>query len=276
MRTVLVSGASSGIGLATATRFAEAGDQVFNLDLRAPDGRAVDRVEWLQTDVRDWKQSTAAVEKALARTGTIDIVIANAGISVRFPLLNITKDQVQRVLDINLLGVFGLWQAAARIMQRQRRGVLLATASTNGSVGYPFYADYNASKAGVLALCRTFALELSPHVRTACVSPGYVLTPMQRAEYDDAMLEEVNSRIPQGRHASPQEIADAFFFLASDQARFVNGQQLIVDGGELAGGIASRFGCSAAATKQSNSDSRGNGGRPVRAATEMPQEEGTQ
>lgn len=241
MRTVLVSGASSGIGQAVAQRFAAAGDRVFNLDVRPPpDGQP--GVEWIPTDVRDWSGVAAAVEQARQLTDSVDVVVANAGISVRHSVLELSRSDAERVLEINLMGVLGLWQAAARVMVTQRSGVLLATASTNGSVGYPYYADYNASKAGVLALCRTFALELSPHVRTACVSPGYVLTPMQRAEYTDAMFAEVNASIPQGRHASPEEIADAFFFLASDGARFITGQQLIVDGGELAGGVASRFG----------------------------------
>jgi 3-oxoacyl-[acyl-carrier protein] reductase len=244
MRTVLVSGASSGIGHATAERFALAGDRVFNLDLRPPEHAAADdsAAEWLCADVTDWESTAAAVAHAQGRAGGIDVVVANAGISIRHPVLEITKAEAERVMDVNLLGVLGLWQAAAKVMVRQRSGVLLATASTNGSVGYPFYADYNASKAGVLALCRTFALELSPHVRTACVSPGYVLTPMQRSEYTDEMLAEVNQRIPQARHAAPEEVADAFFFLASPQARFITGQQLVIDGGELAGGVASQFG----------------------------------
>jgi NAD(P)-dependent dehydrogenase (short-subunit alcohol dehydrogenase family) len=120
-------------------------------------------------------------------------------------------------------------------MVDRRSGVLLATASVNGRRGYPLYADYNATKAGIVALTQTFALELSPHVRVACVSPGAVLTPMQLAEYSGEMLAEVNARIPAGRHAAPEEIAGAFFYLASDDARFVTGQELVIDGGETAG-----------------------------------------
>lgn len=241
VRTVLVSGASSGIGAAVARRFADAGDRVFDLDVQAPP-QAHPGIEWLPTDVCDWDGVAAAVGQAQRLTGSVDVVVANAGISIRHSVLELTRADAQRLLDINLMGVLGLWQAAARVMLDQQSGVLLATASTNGSVGYPYYADYNASKAGVLALCRTFALELSPYVRTACVSPGYVLTPMQRAEYTDEMFAEVNATIPQHRHAAPEEIADAFHYLASDGARFITGQQLIVDGGELAGGVASRFG----------------------------------
>ncbi|NEE49565.1 SDR family oxidoreductase, partial [Streptomyces sp. SID8455] len=134
-----------------------------------------------------------------AERGRIDVVIANAGISVRHSILDLTEADVRRTLDVNLMGVLALWRHAVPHMLREGRGVLLATASVNGSRGYPLYADYNASKAGVASLCQTFAVELSPLIRTACVAPGAVLTPMQRAEYTDAMLDEVNERIPARR-----------------------------------------------------------------------------
>lgn len=241
-RTVIISGASSGIGLATARRFAAAGDRVVNFDLR-PGAEGQDAPgEWVEVDVTDWTAVHDAVAQVVSRHGGVDVAIANAGISLRRPFLEMTESEVRGLLDVNLMGVVALWQAAARPMVEARSGTLLATASTNGSAGYPYYADYNASKAAVLALTRTVALELAPYVRAACVSPGYVMTPMQRAEYTDDMLREVNSRIPAGRHADPEEIAEAFFFLASPGARFITGQQLVVDGGELAGGTASSHG----------------------------------
>lgn len=235
MRTVIVSGASSGIGAATAERFAAGGDHVVNLDVRPPAGPADPRRQWYEVDVADWQGVQQAVDAVHGEHGPLDVVIANAGISVRHGVLTLTEAEARRTLEVNLLGVLALWQAAARHMVPQRHGVLLATASVNGTRGYPLYADYNASKAGVASLCQTFALELAPHVRTACVTPGAVLTPMQRAEYTDEMLAEVNACIPLGRHAAPEEIASAFYFLASDQARFITGQEFVVDGGETAG-----------------------------------------
>jgi NAD(P)-dependent dehydrogenase (short-subunit alcohol dehydrogenase family) len=107
-------------------------------------------------------------------------------------------------------------------------------------MGYPLYADYNASKAGVIELTKSMALELAPKVRVNAVAPGYVITPMQRAEYSDAMLEEVNDKIPLGRHALPEEVAALFAFLASDEAGFITGHVYTIDGGEIAGGLASR------------------------------------
>jgi NAD(P)-dependent dehydrogenase (short-subunit alcohol dehydrogenase family) len=125
-------------------------------------------------------------------------------------------------------------------MMEHDGGVILNTASTNGIMGYPLYADYNASKAGLISLTKSMALELAPKVRVNAVAPGYVMTPMQRREYTDQMLAAVNSKIPMGRHATPQEIAGLFAFLASDQAEYITGQVITIDGGEIAGGLASR------------------------------------
>ena len=135
------------------------------------------------------------------------MVINNAGISIRHAFLDITPEAWQRVLATNLTGVFYVAQTAARHMMAGHGGVILNTASTNGITGYPFYADYNASKAGVIELTRSMALELAPTVRVNAVAPGYVLTPMQRTEYSDEMLAEVNRKIPLQRHAEPAEIA---------------------------------------------------------------------
>ncbi|MGW4565575.1 SDR family NAD(P)-dependent oxidoreductase [Streptomyces sp. NPDC004561] len=243
MRVVVISGASSGIGEATAQRFAAGGDLVYNLDVNPPRADAGnERVSWIGCDVSDWAAVRAAVDRVHAGHGRLDVVVANAGISIRHGVLDITEAEARQVVGTNLLGVLALWQAAARHMVGRGTGVLLATASVNGHRAFPHYADYNATKAGVAALCRTFALELSPAVRVACVSPGAVLTPMQLAEYTPDMLAEVNSRIPAGRHARPEEIAAAFHYLASAEAHFLTGQELVIDGGEIAGSTTSDFG----------------------------------
>lgn len=239
-RIVVISGASSGIGFATAQRFVGAGDLVINFDIRRPPND--NGAQWLEVDTTDWALVRASVDAVVAEFGRVDVVIANAGMSLRRPFLEMKESEIRELLDLNLLGVMAIWQASATHMVKARRGVLLATASTNAVAGYPYYADYNASKAGVVALARSLALEMAPYVRTACVSPGYVMTPMQRTEYSDEMLAAVNRKIPAGRHAEPSEIADAFFYLASPAARFISGQQLIIDGGELAGGTASDHG----------------------------------
>jgi meso-butanediol dehydrogenase/(S,S)-butanediol dehydrogenase/diacetyl reductase len=136
--------------------------------------------------------------------------------------------------------VFYVAQQAARRMLEARAGVIINTGSTNGLMGYPYYADYNASKAGVIELTRSMALELAPTVRVVAVCPGYVMTPMQEAEYTPEMMQVVNRKIPLGRHARPEEIAALFAFLASDEAPYITGHSYVIDGGEIAGGLASR------------------------------------
>jgi NAD(P)-dependent dehydrogenase (short-subunit alcohol dehydrogenase family) len=112
--------------------------------------------------------------------------------------------------------------------------------STNGIMGYPFYASYNASKAGVIELTKSMALELAPTIRVNAVCPGYILTPMQEAEYTPEMLRECENKIPLGRLGKPEEVAALFAFLASDEAKYITGQCIVIDGGEIAGGLASR------------------------------------
>ncbi|MCK4978374.1 MAG: SDR family oxidoreductase, partial [Anaerolineales bacterium] len=171
------------------------------------------------------------VKTALDAYGKVDILINNAGISIRHSLMDITPEEWQQVIDVNLNGVFYVAQQAARRMLAAGSGVIINMGSTNGLMGYPYYADYNASKAGVIELTRSMALELAPTVRVIAVCPGYVLTPMQEAEYSPEMLEAVNRKIPLGRHATPEEIAALFTFLASDEAPYITGQHIVIDGG---------------------------------------------
>jgi NAD(P)-dependent dehydrogenase (short-subunit alcohol dehydrogenase family) len=241
---VVITGGASGIGAATAARFLEEGCAVAILDR---DQNALEKVtkqlsggQAYLADVTDQSQVQSALDRIVRDLGGVDVVINNAGISIRHRLLEITPEEWNQVLAVNLTGVFFVAQAAARIMMSTEGGVILNTASTNGIMGYPYYADYNASKAGVIELTRSMALELAPKVRVNAVAPGYVLTPMQRAEYTDDMLDAVNQKIPLGRHAKPEEIAALFAFLASDDAAYATGQVYVMDGGETAGGLASR------------------------------------
>jgi meso-butanediol dehydrogenase/(S,S)-butanediol dehydrogenase/diacetyl reductase len=244
-KRVLITGGASGIGAATARRFLEEGSAVVVLD-RDSEGRRKIQSELKQlagtvgADVSHLAQVRAAFEDACKIMGGVDVLINNAGISIRHNFLDITTAEWDRMMAVNLTGVFYTAQTAARHMWERGSGVILQTASTNGIVGQPFYADYNATKAGVIELTKTMALELAPKVRVCAVAPGYVLTPMQRAEYTDEMLEEVNRKVPLRRHAKPEEIAALFAYLASDDAAYVTGQVITIDGGEIAGGLASR------------------------------------
>jgi NAD(P)-dependent dehydrogenase (short-subunit alcohol dehydrogenase family) len=243
---VLVTGGASGIGQAVAARFLEEGCAVCVLDHSAAACRRVEAelpglAGIFEADVAEAAQVEAALAGAIGRMGAVDVVINNAGISIRHDFLDITLEEWERVLAVNLRGVFLVAQAAARHMVERGSGVILNTASTAGNVGYPHYADYSASKGGVIALTLAMALELAPVVRVNAVSPGYVLTPMQRAEYSQEMLDAVNRKIPLGRHAKPEEIAALFAFLASDDAAFATGQVYVMDGAETTGGLCSQW-----------------------------------
>jgi NAD(P)-dependent dehydrogenase (short-subunit alcohol dehydrogenase family) len=244
-KRVLITGGASGIGAATVARFLEEGAQVCVLDRDAKGCEAIQR-QWpalagcVLANVSELPQVHSAFAQAVSLMGGVDVLINNAGISLRHKFLDITPQEWDQVIAVNLTGVFYVAQTAARHMWQRGNGVILQTASTNGIMGYPYYADYNATKAGVIELTRSMALELAPKVRVCAVAPGYVLTPMQRAEYSDAMLEEVNRKIPLRRHAQPEEIAALFAYLASDDAAYATGHVYTMDGGETAGGLASR------------------------------------
>jgi meso-butanediol dehydrogenase / (S,S)-butanediol dehydrogenase / diacetyl reductase len=254
-KRVLITGGASGIGAATAARFLDEGSQVSIFDR---DQKACEAIRHqlpklsaaIVADVTNLMQVEAAFAEAVRAMGAVDVLINNAGISIRHNFLDITPEEWDKVIAVNLTGVFYVAQTAARHMWQRfsaktfsgepGTGVILQTASTNGIMGYPHYADYNATKAGVIELTRSMALELAPRIRVCAVAPGYVLTPMQRAEYTDAMLEEVNEKIPLRRHAKPEEIAALFAFLASDDAAYATGHVYTLDGGETTGGLASR------------------------------------
>ena len=244
-KRVLVTGGASGIGAATAARFLEEGAKVCVLD-RDPAARL--RIEQklpalsgiLHCDVADLNLVETAFRQAVWLMSGVNVLINNAGISIRHKFLEITPEEWQKTVAVNLTGSFYVAQTAARYMMANGGGVILNTASTNGLTGYPYYADYNATKAGVIAMTKAMALELAPTLRVNAVAPGYVLTPMQRAEYTDEMLEAVNRKIPLGRHAKPEEVAALFAFLASDEAGFITGQVYTIDGAETTGGLASR------------------------------------
>lgn len=245
-KNVLVTGGASGIGRATTQRFLEEGCSVCVLDYsaeaRARVARELPELSGvLAADVSNLEQVQAAFSEAISLMGSVDVLINNAGISIRHDFLDITPEEWDQVLGVNLKGVFFMAQTAARHMMEKGSGVILNTASTGGNNGYPHYADYCASKGGVIALTQAMALELAPVVRVNAISPGYVLTPMQRAEYSDEMLDAVNRKIPMGRHAKPEEIAALFAYLASEDAAFATGHEYVMDGAETTGGLCSQW-----------------------------------
>lgn len=239
-KRIVITGGASGIGLATARRFVEEKSRVYIVDRdeKALKKANAENPALAGTHCADMsllegvREAFAAADCCL---GGLDILISNAGISCRRPFDKIEYSQWSEVLRMNLDSMFLCAQEAVKRLKRQGSGVILFTASTNGLEGHPLYADYNASKAGVILLAKTLALEFAPWLRVNAVCPGYVMTAMQEAEYTPEMLAEVNARIPLRRHASPAEVAGLFAFLASREASYITGQAVAIDGGETAG-----------------------------------------
>ena len=233
-RRALVTGAATGIGAATVARFREEGAEVFGVDAAPGYGGIV-------ADVTDPGQIAGAIESA----GELDVCVANAGVSLMEPFLEGGLHSWRRVLEVNLLGVMTTFQAAARAMPRGGR--LLATASIAGIRGERNAAAYCAGKAGVVALVKTLAIELaSLDITVNAVAPGQIATAMNRRDLelaaeragrpaDELLREHLAGRVPAGRLGDPEEVAAVFAFLASSDARFITGEVIRVDGGELAG-----------------------------------------
>lgn len=242
-KRAIVVGGSTGIGAAVVGRFLNEGAHVSLWCRNAANGEAIARQypaagKAILADIAEPKAVDKAFRTSLDALGGLDVMICNAGVSLRHEFLEIERTDFERVLRVNLFGAFYASQLAARQMMQDSGGTIVFTASTSGVMGYPHYADYNASKGAIIALMRSMALELAPKVRVNAVNPGYTLTPMQEAEYSAEMLLRKNDRIPMGRHARPEELAGLFAYLASDEAEYATGQIFTLDGGESAGTIA--------------------------------------
>jgi len=244
-KRILITGGAKGIGAATAARFLEEDARVVVLD---SDKEGLRRIQsqmpllsgTICCDVSDAPAVAKAFEELDGLLEGLDVLINNAGISQRKSFLEISPEDWNQVLEVNLNGVFFVAQQAARRMLEKGSGVILNMGSTNALMGYAHYASYNVSKAGVVELTRSMALELAPTIRVNAICPGFILTPMQKAEYTPEMLRAFENKVPLGRLGKPEEVAALFAFLASDEAEFITGQCFVIDGGEIAGGLASQ------------------------------------
>jgi 3-oxoacyl-[acyl-carrier protein] reductase len=242
-KAAIVTGAGRGIGAAIARRFVEEGARVLLCDLvedrvTATAAALGDGTAAIAGDVTSPEFCEAAVRTAQERLGGVDVLVNNAGIARWAPFLEHSLEDWEQTLAVDLTAVFLMSQQAARAMvDHGRGGAIVSTASSNGHVAEPGVAAYNAAKAGVVLLTKSMAIELAAHgIRANCVSPGHVDSTGLAADggADPSFVEGLADPIPLQRIGTVDEIANVFVFLASDEAPYINGESIVIDGGQLA------------------------------------------
>ena len=242
----IVTGSGRGIGRQIALTFAREGAAVLISDIdeanaqrvaaeiEAAGGRALP----MRADVSSPEDAQRMVDTAVNQFGRLDILVNNAGISVINRFVDTTLEDWERILKVNLTGTFLCGQAAARVMVQQQSGRIINIASLSGQRGGTGRAAYGSSKAGAELLMKVMAVELGElGINVNAIAPGPIDTEMCRIGHSQATREAYHNLVPQRRYGTEQEIADAAVFLASDEARYVNGHTLNVDGGFLSAGL---------------------------------------
>ena len=236
-KVVIITGGAGGIGKASALRFAEEGAKVVVADFA--DGAAtvaevkakgVDAM-YVQVDVTNLESCQNMVAKVKEAFGRVDVLINNAGITKDAMMKKMAKEAWDAVIAVNLTGVFNCTSAALPTMLEQQSGVVLTTSSIVGLFGNMGQTNYAATKWGVIGMTKSWAKEMAKNgLRFNCVAPGFIGTEMVRKIPEQVLQEKILIKVPAGRLGEPEEIAAAFAFLASDDAKFINGTVLSVDG----------------------------------------------
>jgi len=234
-RIIVVTGAIQGIGRAISEKLLSEDATVVGIDLNQEAGAALegelDGFWFLRSDVSDLEQVQDAVDHVIDEFGRIDGLVCNAGITRDQLILRMSEDEWQSVLDVNLTGTYHCIRAAARQFVKQRSGSIVAISSVIGEAGNAGQANYAASKAGIIALCRSVAKELgSRGIRVNAVAPGFIETGMT-AVLPEEIINSLLDRIPLQRTGSASEVAEVVSFLLSDRASYITGQVLGVNGG---------------------------------------------
>ena len=238
-KVVIVTGGAQGIGLCAAERFAAEGAIVAIWDFNAGKGSEAESqlrqkghdVRFMQVNVTDMASVRAAVETLMQETGRIDVLVNNAGITRDASLLKMTEEQWQQVIDVNLGGVFHCTQAVAPVMVEQKSGCIINTSSVVGLYGNFGQTNYVATKSGVIGMTKVWARELGRKgIRVNAVAPGFIATDMVET-IPENIIEQIVGKTPLARMGNPEDIANAYVYLASDMASFVSGTVLSVDGG---------------------------------------------
>ena len=240
-RVALITGAAQGIGFACAKAFVAEGARVMVSDVNEERGRAAASelgCAFVRCDVSKKAEVTAAVAAAVEKLGRLDILVANAGIVHAADFLDLEEADFERVLSVNLKGIFLAGQAAARQMVKQGEGgAIVNMSSVNAVMAIPNQVPYVVSKGGINQLTKVMALSLAPHrIRVNGIGPGTILTELAKSAVlgNKEAERKILSRTPMGRMGDPAEIASVAVFLASDDASYLTGQTLYPDGGRLA------------------------------------------
>jgi NAD(P)-dependent dehydrogenase (short-subunit alcohol dehydrogenase family) len=256
-KVAFITGAASGIGAASALRFAQEGASLAGFDLQESSGgdwaeasRSAPDALFRRGDVRSQEDLAAAVEAAKRRFGRIDVLLNSAGVAGGGPVHLISIEEWDRVVDVNLRGTFLASRQVLPVMLEQESGSIINIASIEGVEGFEGGSAYNASKGAVVLLSRNMAMDYARKgIRVNTICPGFIETPLFASVFGAAGFEELRERVLNatqlGRFGRPQEIANAALFLASDEASYVTGQALMVDGGYTAGhrfGVAKMMG----------------------------------
>ena len=247
-KVAIVTGAGSGIGRAVAVAVAEAGADCVPTEVPEKMGdlepvcaeveKLGRRACPLPLRLPDLSSIDACVEEVVREMGRVDVLVNNAGVNIPRDALEVTEEDWDRVLDVNLKGLFFMSQRTAREMVKSGGGRIVNMASQNGVIGYYKRAAYCSSKAGVVNLTRVLAVEWAPYkINVNAIGPTFILTPLTQPTFDDPVLrEDLLKRIPLGRVGQPEDVVGAVVFLASPAASLITGHTLLVDGGWTAGG----------------------------------------
>lgn len=240
-KVVLITGASSGIGLSTARVFASNKynviinyfshhEEAIKLKNELIDTYGI-KALCCQCDVSNEEQVKNMVTSAIREFGHIDCLVNNAGIAVDTMFEDKTVENFRRILDVNLIGQFLVSKYVGEYMLKQKQGNIINVSSTNGiDTVYPMSLDYDASKAGVISLTKNLSLQFAPYIRVNAVAPGWVNTAMNK-ELDQEFINNENKKICLNRFANPIEIAKVIYFLATPDASYINGTVIRIDGG---------------------------------------------
>lgn len=240
-KKVLITGASRGLGRACALKFASQGyDVIINynnskeqaLELKTKIENEYDvSVLTIKADISNEEEVKQMVDLVVKEFGKIDCLVNNAAIAIDTVFEDKTVDNFRKTIDVNLIGTFLVSKYVSLYMLKEKKGKIINISSTNGiNTYYPYSLDYDASKAGVISLTKNLAVEFAPYINVNCVAPGWINTEMNK-ELDAEYVSEENAKILLRRFAEPEEIANVVYFLATDEASYVNGSIIRVDGG---------------------------------------------